>query len=56
MMNGQKKGNTGAAGGREKAGRGDDSDRKHLTSREVEKLIEATKGSRNDARDVVCCS
>jgi type 1 fimbriae regulatory protein FimB len=26
-------------------------DRKHLTSREVEKLIEATKGSRNEARD-----
>jgi type 1 fimbriae regulatory protein FimB len=28
-----------------------DSDRKHLTSRDVEKLIEATKGSRNEARD-----
>jgi len=27
------------------------SDRKHLTSREVERLIEATKGSRNEARD-----
>jgi type 1 fimbriae regulatory protein FimB len=26
-------------------------DRKHLTSREVEKLIEAAKGSRNEARD-----
>jgi type 1 fimbriae regulatory protein FimB len=29
----------------------DSSDRKHLTSREVEKLIEAAKGSRNEARD-----
>ena len=29
----------------------DDSDRKHLTGREVERLIEATKGSRNEARD-----
>jgi len=27
------------------------SDRKHLTSREVERLIEAAKGSRNEARD-----
>jgi type 1 fimbriae regulatory protein FimB len=27
------------------------SDRKHLTSREVERLIEATKGSRNEVRD-----
>jgi type 1 fimbriae regulatory protein FimB len=27
------------------------SDRKHLTSREVERLIEATKGSRNEIRD-----
>jgi type 1 fimbriae regulatory protein FimB len=26
-------------------------ERKHLTSREVEKLIEAIKGSRNEARD-----
>jgi type 1 fimbriae regulatory protein FimB len=26
-------------------------DRKHLTSREVEKLIAATKGSRNETRD-----
>src|SRR5512135_2737233 len=26
-------------------------DRKHLTAREVEKLITATKGSRNEARD-----
>jgi len=30
---------------------GDDSDRKHLTGREVERLIEATRGSRNEARD-----
>src|SRR6266481_9000891 len=30
---------------------GGDSDRKHLTSREVERLIEATKGSRNELRD-----
>jgi type 1 fimbriae regulatory protein FimB len=30
---------------------GDDSDRKHLTPREVERLIEATRGSRNEARD-----
>ena len=28
-----------------------DSDRQHLTGREVERLIEATKGSRNEARD-----
>jgi type 1 fimbriae regulatory protein FimB len=28
-----------------------DSDRKYLTGREVERLIEATKGSRNEARD-----
>ena len=26
-------------------------DRKHLTAREIEKLIEATKGSRNEACD-----
>ena len=41
MVNGRKSGNTGE----------DDSDRKHLTGREVERLIEATKGSRNEARD-----
>ncbi len=40
-MNGRKTGNTGR----------DDSDRKHLTGREVERLIEATRGSRNEARD-----
>jgi type 1 fimbriae regulatory protein FimB len=56
MMNGRKTGKTGQQqepGGREKVvWRGDDeSDRKHLTGREVERLIEATKGSRNEARD-----
>src|SRR5438132_4339985 len=40
MRNGRKARNTGAG----------DSDRKHLTSREVERLIEATKGGRNEAR------
>jgi len=40
-MNGRKSRNAGQ----------DDSDRKHLTGREVERLIEATKGSRNEARD-----
>src|ERR1039458_7727207 len=56
MMNGRKTGNTGReprAGGRKQvAWQGDgDSDRKHLTGREVERLIEATKGGRNEARD-----
>ena len=41
MMSGRKSGSTD----------GDDSDRKHLTGREVQRLIEATKGSRNEARD-----
>jgi len=41
MMNGRKTRNVGM----------DDSDRKHLAGREVERLIEATKGSRNEARD-----
>jgi type 1 fimbriae regulatory protein FimB len=41
MMSGRKSRNTGRAG----------SDRKHLTAREVERLIEATKGGRNEARD-----
>jgi type 1 fimbriae regulatory protein FimB len=56
MMNGRKSGKTGrkeGSGGREKEvwdGNGD-SDRKHLTGREVERLIEATKGSRNENRD-----
>gem|GEM_PF-2582132 len=44
MMNGRKKGNTGAATDH-------GSDRKHPAGREVEKLIEATKGNRNEARD-----
>ena len=30
---------------------GRDSDRKHLTGREIERLLEAIKGSRNEARD-----
>jgi integrase len=29
----------------------DDSERKHLTGREIERLLEAAKGSRNEARD-----
>jgi len=41
MMNRRKTGNQSVDG----------SDRKHLTGREVERLIEATKGSRNEARD-----
>jgi type 1 fimbriae regulatory protein FimB len=56
MMNARKGRNTGA---RKRSGRretqpwqGDgDSDRKHLTGREVERLIEATRDSRNEARD-----
>ena len=52
MMTGQKDGNRDAAGSRKETTRGrEDSDRKHLTGREVERLIEATKGSRNEARD-----
>ena len=52
-----KKGKTeGSARGRTSArntggGAGRGSDRKHLTGREVERLIEATKGSRNEVRD-----
>src|SRR5271169_5517793 len=41
MMSGRGNRNTGR----------DDGDRKHLTEREVERLIEATTGSRNEARD-----
>lgn len=37
--------------GRRPTAAGHDSGRKHLTGREVERLIEATKGSRNEARD-----
>jgi hypothetical protein len=45
--------NTDATGSRKERARvGDDSDRKHLTGRELERLIEATKGSRNEARSV----
>ena len=39
------------AGGREKGAWREDSDRKHLTGREVERLMEAAKGSRNGERD-----
>ena len=41
MMNGHKSRNKG----------GGNSDRKHLIGREVERLIKATKGSRNETRD-----
>ncbi len=56
MVNGRKSGKTGRrnqAGRREKeAWQGEaDSDRKYLTGREVKQLIEATRGSRNEARD-----
>jgi integrase len=44
MLNGRKN-------GQNRRGAEDESDRKHLTSREAEKLIEATKRSRNEARD-----
>jgi type 1 fimbriae regulatory protein FimB len=46
MRNRRKTGKTGgwAGGG---------SERKHLTGREVEELLRAAKGSRNEARD--CC-
>src|SRR5919197_1501002 len=37
--------------GRRPRAAGHDSGRKHLTGREVERLTEATKGSRNEARD-----
>lgn len=40
-MNGRKNGNTGQ----------EDTDRKHLTGREVARLIEAVKGTRNETRD-----
>lgn len=52
-MNQRKGRNTGGTvGDREKKGRArDDDDRKHLSGLEVERLIQATKGSRNDARD-----
>jgi type 1 fimbriae regulatory protein FimB len=55
-MNGRESRNTGrqqTPGSRKKeAWEGDaDSDRKHLTGREVARLIEAARGSRNEARD-----
>ena len=57
MINTLKRGKTGGpARGQTSAGntgRGlaEISDRKHLTSREVERLMEATKDSRNEVRD-----
>src|SRR5271165_406325 len=53
MIKTPKRGKTGRRGARN-TGRGvssEDSDRKHLTSREVERLIEATRDSRNEIRD-----
>jgi site-specific recombinase XerC len=49
-------GASGTVNSRQKNGRrptaaGHDSGRNHLTGREVERLIEATKGSRNETRD-----
>jgi len=49
MMNGRKGRNTGGAA--PARARRDGSDRKHLTGREVGQLIDATRGSRNEARD-----
>ena len=46
----QKQKNRAAAGGQNTVGL-EVSDRLHLTSREVERLIEATKSSRNEIRD-----
>ena len=53
MINTPKRGKTGGGAARRGtlAGGVEISDRKHLTSREVERLIEATKGSRNEVRD-----
>ena len=48
MMDARKTAKHGAAAARATDG---ESDRKHLTSREVERLIEAARGSRNEARD-----
>ena len=45
MINTPKRGKLGSSG------RVEVSERKHLTSREVERLIEATKGGRNEIRD-----
>jgi integrase len=46
-MNGPKHRKTGGTG----QGHQDGGERKHLTGREVERLIEAIKGGRNEARD-----
>src|SRR5579863_5894985 len=56
MISGRKRANAGrkeGSGGRKKeTSQGDcPSDRKHLTGREVERLIEATRAARNEARD-----
>jgi len=53
MINTSKRGKTGAATGGGEHWRGvlEVSERKHLTSREVERLIQATKGKRNEVRD-----
>jgi type 1 fimbriae regulatory protein FimB len=45
------KGRKGEKTGNAARGERDASRRKHLTAREVERLIEATKGSRNEVRD-----
>jgi hypothetical protein len=37
--------------GRKTTAAGHDSGRNHLTGREVERLLDATKGGRNEARD-----
>src|SRR5271166_371014 len=49
----KKRGSRAAAGGGEHTGGGalEVNDQKHLTGREVERLIEAIKGSRNEIRD-----
>ena len=63
MMNGRKSGNTGGAARRRNGSNGGggantapepgdrDSERKHLTGVEMERLLTATKGARNKARD-----
>ena len=45
----------GPGGGEKQVWQGEaDSDRKHLTGREVERLIEATKGGGNEAATAAC--
>ena len=58
MINTPKRGKTGGSARRRTSARNtgggvlaEVSERKHLTSREVERLIEATKGRRNEVRD-----